>query len=198
MNDKRNVIEIVFWVRDNYPKLPYHGRLHGLDVWNTCRFYGLVSGANYQDKLALEFAGLYHDAIVELGKKDNEERSAALAVERLGDLSYSSDFRGKVAKLILATKMPQKPESDLEKLICDADLDNLGRKDFFELGENLRIEFGVPNDIKWYETQLNFLRSHEYHTELARSRRNSGKTENVKILENYLDRLRAGEIVIGV
>ena len=46
------------------------------------------------------------------------------------------------SQLILATKVPQKPKNKLEKIICDADLDYLGREDFDNISDKKStIEF---------------------------------------------------------
>ena len=38
-----------------------------------------------------------------------------------------------------ATKIPQTPLTKLEEIICDADLDYLGREDFFEISRSSEI-----------------------------------------------------------
>jgi hypothetical protein len=68
----------------------------------------------------------------------------------------------------MVTKIPQQPKNLLQRIICDADLDYLGRDDFELIGDKLRQEFlaygVVKNDKEWDRLQLKFLASHKYHT----------------------------------
>lgn len=68
----------------------------------------------------------------------------------------------------MATKIPQQPHNLLEQIICDADLDYLGRDDFYKIGETLRKEFLhysiVNSDEEWETLQIKFLQNHHYHT----------------------------------
>ena len=60
----------------------------------------------------------------------------------------------------MATKMPQRPKNLLQQIICDADLDYLGRNDFFILSEKLHkefIEYKIAcNDEEWKNQGLLF------------------------------------------
>ena len=52
----------------------------------------------------------------------------------------------------------------------DADLDNLGREDFFKLDSKLREGrrirgLDVSDDIKWYRGTLEVMKNHKYYTE---------------------------------
>jgi hypothetical protein len=62
---------------------------------------------------------------------------------------YPVDKISIVERLILATKPSyQNPIDIYEKIIKDADLDNLGRKDFFEKGHSLKKEIEIIKNIK--------------------------------------------------
>ena len=91
----------------------------------------------------------------------------------------------------MATQMPQAPDSFLQELMCDADLDSLGRKDFLLTSHNLRQELmsqGIETTLsKWYKEQLEFLQTHFYFTPAAQSLRNDGKKGNIQRLELYLE-----------
>lgn len=75
------------------------------------------------DREAVELAAWFHDAIYEVGRDDNEDRSAELARELLA----SSPFREEVARLILSTKTHKVPADDINgAVLSDADLSVLG------------------------------------------------------------------------
>jgi len=172
------------------PKLPYHNFRHTIDVYTAANTLALFGNIDYENRFLLKSAALLHDIIVVPGLKDNEERSSEFARQYLPKIGYSVDQTEKVGRLILATKMPQNPNGFLEQLLCDADLDNLGRPDFFELGEKVRAELGLPDNEKWYQVQIQFLKNHQYHTEVARRLRDSGKAANIQRLEKMLQELK--------
>ena len=79
-----------------------------------------------------------------------------------------------------------KPTNKLEEIICDADLDYLGRDDFHEIADRLRRELRehgkIDSDRKWDELQVNFLSNHRYFTKTAIETRRPKKLQN---LETY-------------
>ena len=173
-------------VKDRMPKLPYHNYEHAKSVEEAVSRYSDIINRSYEDKFLLRTAAKIHDIIFVKGRKDNEEKSAEFAEVYLPLILYTPLKIQTIKSLVLATKMPQNPNNYLEQLLCDADLDNLGRLDFFELGEKVRIELGIPDNEKWYEQQLKFLTNHQYHTDVARTLRDSGKEANVKKLEKMI------------
>ncbi len=80
------------------------------------------SGIDF-DRDAVELAAWFHDAIYEIGRDDNEDRSAELARELLA----SSPIRDEVARLVLITKTHKVEDDDVNgAVLCDADLSVLG------------------------------------------------------------------------
>jgi predicted metal-dependent HD superfamily phosphohydrolase len=183
---QRRIERLTYVVADLMPKLPYHNFKHAMDVYSAANTLALLEKVNPHDRHLVKTAGLLHD-IIQSGK-GHEERCAEFARQYLPNIGYSLDEAREVGRLILPTKMPQKPSDLLERIICDADLYNLGGLDFFQRGEELRKEFGLPSGEKWYQTQLDFLQSHIYHTETARRLRDSGKRANIAKLKELLGR----------
>jgi len=178
-------------VEKEMPKLPYHNYEHASRVYGAAEKLANESGLGYEDSVALRTAALFHDVILVPGRKDNEERSAEYAKNYLLNVSgYDSEIAEKVSRLILATRMPQKPSDLLEGIICDSDLDNLGCEDFVELGDKVRQEIGIPAGRGWTEGQLKFLKSHQYHTEAARRMKDEGKRRNVEYIEKLLQEVK--------
>jgi predicted metal-dependent HD superfamily phosphohydrolase len=70
------------------------------------------------DREAVELAAWFHDAIYEIGRDDNEDRSA--------ELLTSSPIRDEVARLVLVTKTHKVADDDVNAVMCDADLSVLG------------------------------------------------------------------------
>jgi predicted metal-dependent HD superfamily phosphohydrolase len=85
---------------------------------------GLLAESGLEfDREAVELAAWFHDAIYEVGRDDNEDRSAELALELLA----SSPIRDEVARLVLVTKTHKVADNDVNgAVLCDADLSVLG------------------------------------------------------------------------
>jgi predicted metal-dependent HD superfamily phosphohydrolase len=89
---------------------------------------GLLAEAGVEfDREAVELAAWFHDAIYEIGRDDNEDRSAELARELLA----SSPIRDEVARLVLVTKTHKVLDADVNgAVLSDADLSVLGSDAF--------------------------------------------------------------------
>ena len=85
---------------------------------------GLLAEAGIEfDREAVELAAWFHDAIYEIGRDDNEDRSAELARELLA----SSPIRDEVARLVMVTKTHNVDDDDVNgAVLSDADLSVLG------------------------------------------------------------------------
>jgi len=185
--DHQKKIKILTQVaRASMPKLPYHNFNHAMGVYSAVNDFALLGNVEYKNRFLLKTAALLHDIIFVPGKKDNEEKSSEFAISYLQKIGYSREQAQSVGKLILATKMPQNPGDYLERLLCDADLNHLGKSNFFEQGEKLRIELGLLDSNEWYHQELEFLKGHKYHTGIAKRLRNSGKATNIQKLEKML------------
>ncbi|KIG13301.1 hypothetical protein DB30_00349 [Enhygromyxa salina] len=106
------------------PHRAYHGLAH-LDA--LARLYGDVErGPGWVHPAEVKLAILFHDAIYEPGRGDNEARSAALAGERLAD--WPIDL-GRVQAMIHATaahdRVDARGDPDLA-LFLDADMAIIG------------------------------------------------------------------------
>jgi predicted metal-dependent HD superfamily phosphohydrolase len=164
------------------PINPYHNNYHLIDVATSCRRYAQLEGQNYHQTFILEIAGLLHDVIYEQDDALNERKSAEFAYNLLYRKGYSINEIKEVGRLILATKMPTDPQDILEKIICDADLDCLGRDDFFSKTELLRLEKHVDKAIWYCEILPEFLTQVQYYTESARQMRKEKLKENLEKL----------------
>ena len=75
-------------------------------------------------------------------------------------------------------------------IICDADLDYLGRDDFFTISDTLRRELRdhgkINSDRVWDEIQVKFLTMHRYFTNSAKKLRESKKMEHLEVIKQRL------------
>jgi len=164
------------------PQLPYHNMEHMVDVAQMCRHYVLREGLTNTDAMVLESAALLHDAIYIPGRKDNEEESVKIAEQTLTTFGYDPKTIDSISNLIMATKLPTSPKDIGEAIICDSDIDNLGREDFWEKAERVRLEAKIEKN-QWYGTLLpKFLSGVKYYTKSAQEHR-------AKNVAEYLERL---------
>jgi uncharacterized protein len=129
--------------------------------------------SEYQANL-LEIAAWFHDIGFTNAYFGHEEQSAIIAGCQLRALGCGEIEIQLVQGMIRATKLPQNPQTFLEKLLCDADLANFGRDDFMKLGPKVRTELvkqGITkfkDEKAWFEHSRDMLMKHKFHTEAAR------------------------------
>jgi uncharacterized membrane-anchored protein YitT (DUF2179 family)/predicted metal-dependent HD superfamily phosphohydrolase len=176
-------------LENELPKqLHYHNINHTLDVYESVSTIGKQEGVSEKNLKLLQVAAIYHDSGFLIEKENHEEHSCQLAREFLPKYNYSSEDIDAICKIIMATKMPQKPKSHLEEIICDADLAYLGRNDFFKLSKGLfkeMLEFGAIKDWKqWIRLQEEFLYQHRYFTKTAIELYKIEKLNNLQIIKS--------------
>ena len=142
---------------------------------------------NEHDLIILKTAAWFHDSGYIYTYEHHEEESCRISRKHLTAFDYNNEQIEKICSLIMKTKMPQQPQIILEKILCDADLDYLGRSDFMQEGQKLLKEWIAVGKIKdeseWNEKQIKFLESHSYWTQSARQKRNRKKAEYLKQLK---------------
>ncbi len=174
--------------------LYYHSIQHTKDVVKAVERLALIEGVTDEGLFLLKSAATYHDAgFIEKYEK-NEPIGARLAAEILPKYGYTEEHIQIIKELIFVTQIPHQPKNKLEEIICDADLDYLGRDDFHEIADRLRKELKengkIDSDRKWDEIQVQFLNDHVYFTDTAIKTRKEKKLKN---LEEVMRRLEANK-----
>ena len=97
----------------------------------------------------LTFSVAYHDIIYNILKKDNEERSAALASDRMSLLNFPSIRKKKCELQILATKRHLLSSDPDTNYFTDADPSILGsdNETYLNYTKQIRKEYGLFPDI---------------------------------------------------
>ena len=146
------------------------------------------------DRELLITAAYFHDTGYIREYDKNEPIAARMAGRILKLIGFKPNEIKKVQKMILSTDLEREPKTDIEKILCDADLDNLGREDFFKLDGKLRDGrrargIDVSDDAKWYRSTLEIIKKHQYYTESQKKLREKGKQKNIKRLLNKLENI---------
>ncbi len=169
--------------------LHFHNLDHTKDVVNAAM--RIAAGESIRDEyelMRLKTAALFHDAGYTVSYADHENEGCFIARKHLPDFNYSEEDIEEICNMIMATKMPQKPENILEKILCDADLDYLGREDFDTISTKLFEEWllrgKVSDTEQWNKLQTEFLKSHRYWTHSSRNLREAKKQEHLKRIQS--------------
>jgi len=171
--------------------LSYHSVDHIMDVYNAAEDIAAKEGVQGEDLTLLLTAALFHDSGFLQGAAEHEQKSCDIARTYLPGYGYTDEQIEKICGMIMATKLPQTPHNLLEEIICDADLDYLGRDDFFPIGDKLFSELSmygiIHNEIEWDRLQVKFLEAHHYFTKTSLSLRKEQKEQHLQLLRSKLE-----------
>ena len=167
--------------------LYYHSIRHTKNALKNCETYISHTGIDPYNSKLLRIAVLLHDIGFTVSMENHEIEGARIANELMTGFEFSKSDIKVVTRLILATKLPQKPKNLLERIICDVDLDYLGRNDFYEISDLLYKELLERSTFfdrtQWNKIQIEFLEKHTYHTEFARRKRQGLKEQRIAELK---------------
>ncbi len=177
--------------RELSPKLHYHSYSHSKDVTRQAERIAIGEGITDEDLFLLKSAASYHDAGFVEQYERNEPIGARMAAEILPKFGYTEAHIERIKELIFVTQVPHKPKNNLEEIICDADLDYLGRDDFHEIADRLRRELRehgkIDSDRKWDQMQVAFLTNHRYFTKTSIETRLDKKRSNLEDIKRKLE-----------
>lgn len=169
-------------------QLYYHGLHHTLDVLRVAKTLCGSEGVHGRGLILVKTAALYHDCgFVKNKHAGHEYEGCLIARASLPGFGYTTEDIEVICGMIMATKIPQSPTNLLEEIICDADLDYLGRADFYPIGETLFEELAAYNLISgeqaWNRLQVSFLTAHRFHT-------HTNKLMREPVKQQYLEELK--------
>jgi HD superfamily phosphodiesterase len=197
MSEEKTILEKVSAFVSEFfeEKLPewavYHNLQHTIETVNGCMEIGKGLNLKEEDLEILYIAAWFHDIGYNFLVEGHEEKSVEICIGFLNSNNYPPDKINKVAKCILATKILNRPENQLESIICDADLISLGRTDYFEKNDLLKLEIELRSgkkisDEQWLRRSAKFLSSHNYQTEYAKLNFNLQLKENLLTLHKQI------------
>ncbi len=170
--------------------LYYHNVKHTIDVVTQVELIGWGEAVSDEEILFLKTAALFHDAGHTIGYDNHEYYGTQIAKEMLPDYGYTQEQIDTVCEIIMATKLPPKPQNTLQNIICDSDLDYLGRSDFIPVSNTLYRELKAQDKIgtlnDWNKLQVKFLSGHQFFTETARSLREVNKQKQIERISKLI------------
>jgi predicted metal-dependent HD superfamily phosphohydrolase len=180
---------VQFFLEHPHEHFYYHNLTHTvrtLDAVNKINSLYQLDEKNY---FIVCTAVWFHDTGILLeGLADHEAKSAEIAEAFLTKNEVSAEEITEIKKCILATKLPQSPHSLVEKIVCDADLFNLGTPDFGEINKLVKKEVEAQTHVNisgydWRAKTISLLENHHYHTEYCQTHLNKTKAENLEHLK---------------
>ena len=158
-------------------KLPnlylYHNYNHTLRVVKSTKEIADNSQIIVKQKEALLLAAWLHDTGYTKQREGHEEISVQIAKDFLQEKSVLEETIDLVSDLILATKMDRKPETNLQRIIKDADSSHFAKDYFSETSEFLRQELKLTevadySPAEWRDKNVEmFTEKHRFYTDYA-------------------------------
>jgi len=171
--------------------LSYHSVVHVKDVLNAAISLAQQENIHDEEIILVKTAAVFHDSGFLYGAQEHEKKSCELARKYLPEYGYTPEQIETICGMIMATKIPQTPHNHLEEILADADLDYLGRDDFFTISNWLFEElamFGiVNNEDDWNRLQIKFFECHHYFTKTAINLRGNKKEEHLNMIKSKLN-----------
>lgn len=169
----------------------YHHYEHALSVMERAIYLWTMEWCSEDEIEMLVIAALFHDTGFVIRYDGNEIFWAKIAQNYLRTILYPEEKIKIIQSIILATDPNSKPNNLLEEIIKDADMDNLGREDFFDISEKLKKERETIKNIKikdpdWHHASLDIIQGHRFYTPTQVRERNAKLQKNTEVLKKQL------------
>lgn len=163
--------------------LHYHNVDHTIHVLSQCNILAHKMGVEGERLILLRTAALLHDVGYIWTRIQHEQRSVEYVKSELPNWGYSPEQIKEISDMILATRIPQSAKTELEQILCDADLSYLGTPEFESKGNDLFDEFMASREVsskdEWNKKQVGFLKAHQYFTDVAKHQFESTKQSHL-------------------
>jgi len=167
----------------------YHSRVHIEGVAKAAVTFAKSAKMPPETVRLIEVAARFHDLGYIKTRAGHEEVSAAIAAENLPRFGFSPAETTRICEMILATKMPTSPRSPEAQILCDADIEYIGRGDFLPLSYLLRLELAAEGreftEKEWLAFEIKFLEKVKFYSAVARRLRGSGVRRNLQKLYDF-------------
>ena len=172
--------------------ITYHTSEHTRNVVQACEILASKENVKGEDLMLLKTAALFHDTGFTIDHNDHEKLSCEIAKQKLPEFGYTELQIDRICKMIMATKLPQKPLNHSSEILCDADLIYLGGTDYDYFASKLYKEFKalgrISDKLEWLLLQKEFLKTHRFFTSTARKENSKEKKERLNEVITKLHR----------
>jgi len=179
----------VNYITRNVPKdYTFHDLQHTITVVEAAHKIGEAMELEKGELEILQIAAWFHDMGYDQGQEGHEERGCEYAAAFLQSFDYPAAKVEKIQTCIRATHLNYIPQNTLEKIICDADLSHLGRRNYWDRCGRIRQELAATRDTimtdeEWVSFELGFMQAHFFNTPVAQKLYGDRKTKHIQKLE---------------
>lgn len=168
----------------------YHNIDHTRSVVKNVEVLGKSLKVDKETMLVLKIAAWFHDLGYVNSYTNHEDESIRMASEFLSEAKLDQNLIDRIVNGIDATRVPQKTDTIIGKIMADADLFDLGTDRFFVQSKNLRKEWNkhlkpITKQEFWIISR-DFVESHHYFTAYAKENLEPKKQENLQLLKKDL------------
>jgi predicted metal-dependent HD superfamily phosphohydrolase len=172
----------------------YHNLDHTRDVVKAAQKIGELEGLNEKELEIVQVAAWFHDVGYIKTVDDHEEVGSQMAKEWMEPKGYTEEEVQQVQAAILATKLPQNPETRISEILCDADMIHLTKKSYLDKCDQMRTEFSTTkdlnvNDKQWLLMNESFIMNHKFFTEAANEKYKKKVKKNLKKVRKKIDKI---------
>ncbi|MGK0138910.1 MAG: hypothetical protein ACI9DJ_002366 [Algoriphagus sp.] len=168
-------------------KLPVHLTYHSIEhtkyVVKMAEYLAWRENMGDHDKFLIKVAALYHDIGFIKSRENHESIGCEIACEELPKEGIEPDDITKKCGMIMATKIPQKPQNLREEILVDADLEYLSTQNFEPVSDMLFKELKHFNPAftrkDWRSVQIGFLSKYSYRTSFCKMYKESFKEQHL-------------------
>lgn len=167
--------------------LTYHDANHTRYVLEKTILIAEKEKVSDHELFLLKVAALYHDTGHLKSSENHEAESCRIAMQDLAEQHFDETEIGQICNMIMATKIPQQPKSNIEGILADADLEYLGTSEFDFISDKLLSELKhfrpELTTNQWLSMQIDFISKHKYHTEYCRTHYEPTKMKNLEKIQ---------------
>jgi len=172
------------------PELVYHNLAHTRRVVKRTNEIAAQYSLNEEELFIVTAAAWFHDCGHLFGQaKFHEDRSAVIMRDFLEKEMIGKNLINLIEQCILSTKLPNKPKSFLEKIICDADSYHLGTDEFIQTNKMVKRELELRKQsilLNWNEDSIKLLEHQVYFTTFCKELLDEGIKKNISILKKQI------------
>lgn len=165
----------------------YHNLAYVKEMVDRAGNMAIHYNLDEQMKTIIMTAAWFHNSGFVLQRKNDEQKSAALANDFLKSNTVNENDIAGVKACIMATSASQDPQTLAEQILYDAATYHFGANDFKEKNKLLRRETELLtgneiNGTEWRLSMISMLQNHRYYTDYCRSLLQHTKESNLNAL----------------